>query len=227
LTDGFQLIVGGHGVAIPRSVERVLAYLALTERSVSRAKLAETLWFDIPEQRATNCLRTVLWRLSRTCDHLVSANRSRVWLSSQVKVDLAELSDLAERLIRDPTGDDLHSVSLLVEHADLLPDWDDRWVVADRERFRMLRLAALEHAASALIERRCLGDALIAALAAASSEPLRESCRRLVVEAHVRKGNVAEALRTYDEYRTVLWHELHLEPSRLMRQLVSPLTRDP
>ncbi|HEV2781359.1 MAG TPA: bacterial transcriptional activator domain-containing protein [Actinophytocola sp.] len=194
---------------------------------MSRAKLAGTLWFDASEQRAANNLRTALWRLGRACGQLVSADPDRLVLSPAVRVDATELCELANRLIHEPRPDpaDLRDVPLLVARAELLPDWDDGWVVADRERFRLLRLEALERAASVLLGRRCLGEALVAALASVQTEPLRESCRRLVVAVHVAEGNLAEALRSYEEYRAILWQELGIEPSGLMRQLIEPLSR--
>src|SRR5262245_24919411 len=186
LTGEFELVVAGQRLTVPHSVERLLAYLALTERPVSRTKLAGTLWYDAPEKKAANNLRTTLWRLGRICGWLVLADPDRLALSSEVKVDATELTDLAQRIIHggDPDPHDLRNVPALVARAELLPDWEDGWVVGDRERFRVLRLEALERAAEALIERRCLGEALVAALAAVRSEPLRESCRRLVVRAH-------------------------------------------
>jgi DNA-binding SARP family transcriptional activator len=219
-------MVAGRRLRVPHSVERLLAYLALTERPVSRAKLAGTLWFDAPEQRAANNLRTTLWRLGRACDHIVSADPDRLVLSPEVKVDATELANLSQRLIHapDPAPADLGDLPVLVAHSDLLPGWEDGWVVADRERFRVLRLEALEHASAALIERRCLGEALVAALAAVRSEPLRESCRRLVVKVHITAGNMAEALHSYDNYRELLWHELEVEPSRLMQRLIEPVS---
>lgn len=226
LTGEFELIVAGQHLAIPHSVERLLAYLALTERPVSRAKLAGTLWIDAPEKKASNNLRTTLWRLGRTCGRLVSADPDRLVLSSDVKVDATELTDLSQRLIHrpDPDPHDLANLPVLVARSELLPDWEDGWVVADRERFRVLRLEALERAAEALIERRSLGEALVAALAAVRSEPLRESCRRLVVKAHMTAGNIVDALRSYEDYRDLLWRELEVEPSHLMRDLIEPVS---
>jgi DNA-binding SARP family transcriptional activator len=226
LTGEFELIVAGQRQAIPHSVERLLAYLALTERPVSRTKLAGTLWIDAPERKAANNLRTTLWRLGRTCGRLVSADPERLVLSSDVKVDATELTDLSQRLIHRPAPDprDLASLPALVARSELLPDWEDGWVVNDRERFRVLRLEALERAAEALIERRALGEALVAALAAVRSEPLRESCRRLVVKAHMTAGNVVDALRSYESYRDLLWRELEVEPSHLMHDLIEPVS---
>ncbi len=224
LTGEFQLFVAGRTLTVPHSVERVLAFLALTDHAVSRAKLAGSLWLNASDQRAANNLRTALWRLRRAGAQLVSTGPDRVVLSSAVRVDVAELSALSRRLIHRPDAADLEDLPVLVECGELLPDWDDGWVVADRERFRLLRLEALEHAASALIERRHLGRALIAALAAVHTEPLRESARRLVVQVHLCEGNAAEALRSYGDFRTLLRSELGIEPSRLMQQMVQPLT---
>jgi len=181
----------------------------------------------VPEQRAANNLRTTLWRLGRACDQIVSADLNRLVLSPRVRVDATELANLSQRIIHasDPDPGDLSDVPALVSHSELLPGWEYGWVVTDRERFRVLRLEALERASAALIERRCLGEALVAAMAAVQSEPLRESCRRLVVKAHITAGNVAEALHSYENYRELLWCELAVEPSRLMQRLIEPVNR--
>lgn len=223
LTGEFELSVGSRPLTASHGVERMLAYLALNGRSVNRTRLACELWPTVGEKQAANSLRSTLWRSSRVCDWVVAAESDRLRLSSAVQVDVTELSGLTHRLIHHPTGDDLDRLPELIRFAEILPDWDDEWVAADRERFRLLRLEALERAASALIERSCLGDALIAALASVQSEPLRESCQRLVVEVHLKSGNLAEALRSYHGYRTLLRDELGIAPSRLMQHLVAPL----
>jgi DNA-binding SARP family transcriptional activator len=223
LTGEFELTIDGRHRAVPHSAERVLAYLALTEHPVSRTRLAGTLWLDVPEQRAVSSLRTTLWRLGRVGDRLLAANADRLQLSAGVGVDVVDLASLAKRLIREPQPADLTQLPFLLEHAEVLPDWEDGWIAADRERFRLLRLEALERAASALIDRHRFGEALVSALACVQSEPLRESARRLVVRVHVAQGNLAEALRTYREYQVLLGAELGIEPSRLMQQLIEPL----
>lgn len=223
LTGEFELMVEGQHRAVTHSVERVLAYLALNERPVSRTKLAGALWIDLSERRAANNLRTTLWRLGHAAGRLLTADSERLQLSPDVGVDVIELAALAQRLIHEPQPADLGRLPSLLNHAEVLPDWEDVWLAADRERFRLLRLEALEWAAAALIDRRRYGEALVSAIACVLSEPLRESARRLVVRVHVAQGNLAEALRTYGEYRVLLDTELGIEPSRLMQQLIEPL----
>jgi DNA-binding SARP family transcriptional activator len=223
LMGEFAVVISGRQLRIPRSAERVLTYLALADRPVDRTRLAGVLWRDGSDQGAAKSLRTTLWRIRHAGANLVLARDNRLRLYPYVTVDVTDLTVLAKRLIHQPDLGTLAQLPLLVECVELLPDWEDEWVVADRERYRLLRLEALERGASALMERCHLGDALIAALAAAQAEPLRESARRLVVQVQVAQGNAAEAIRSYREYQSLLRQELGLEPSRLMDQLIHPL----
>jgi DNA-binding SARP family transcriptional activator len=109
-------------------------------------------------------------------------------------------------------------------YGDLLPEWDEDWVVLDRERFRQLRLHALEAQCERLSAAGRYGEALELGLAAVEAEPLRESARRAVVRVHLREGNAVEALRAYAVYERLLEAELGLQPSPTMRRLVHELT---
>lgn len=223
LTGEFELALTGRRLSVPHSAERVLTYLALADRSVARSRLAGVLWEDGSDRSAAKSLRTALWRLRQTGGDLVLARDDRVQLHPEILVDITDLTQLAKRLIRHPDPDALVRVPLLVESAELLPDWDDEWVVADRERYRLLRLEALERAAGALMERSRLGEALIAALAAVQTEPLRESARHLLIRLQIAQGNAAEAIRSYRDYRFLLRKELGLEPSQVLDRLIRSL----
>ena len=112
-------------------------------------------------------------------------------------------------------------------HGDLLPDWDEDWIVLDRERFRQLRLHALEAECERLSSAGRFGEALEAGLAALDAEPLRDSARRAVVQVHLREGNVVEALRAYYAYERLLAAELGIMPSLAMRRLLGDLLGAP
>jgi SARP family transcriptional regulator, regulator of embCAB operon len=73
-----------------------------------------------------------------------------------------------------------------------------------------------------LMERR-FGEATGAALAAVGAEPLRESARAVVIRVHLAEGNQSEALGEFGRYRTLLRHELGLEPTPNQRELVAEL----
>ena len=222
LTDEFELVMDGRDVGLPHSVERVVAYLGLTSQPVHRMKLAGALWPDAPESRAARSLRTALWRLNRGGIPIVDVHEDRVSLQPAIRVDVIELFELCRRMLEAPADDGLEHIGRLIDSAELLPDWDDEWVGADRERFRMLRLEALEIGAERLIERAEYGRAMEAALAATLSDPLRESARRLVIRIHLAEGNIASAIQAYEEYRSLLDLEIGVEPSAAMRTLIEP-----
>ena len=223
LTAGFQVTIDGRRVGLPHSVERLLAFLALSDRPVNRMKIAGTLWIDATDNQAASNLRTALWRMHRSESTMVVTEGDRVALAPEVWVDYGRLVDLAHDLIDRSDIDSLDHVTELIDAGDLLPDWDDDWVVADRERLRLLRLEALERAAIQLLRRGQHGYALRAALGASRSEPLRESARRLLIQVHLAEGNVAEALLAYRDYRETLLDEIGIEPSAAMEALVAPL----
>lgn len=106
---------------------------------------------------------------------------------------------------------------------DLLPDWDEIWLAAARQELRLLRLLSIEAIATAQLAEQRPGSALAIGLLAVRDEPLRESAQRLVIEAHLAQGNLAEAARQYLRYRSLLWDELGLHPSLGMEKLIDPL----
>jgi DNA-binding SARP family transcriptional activator len=106
---------------------------------------------------------------------------------------------------------------------DLLPDWYDDWLVIERERFRQLRLRALDALCDRLTRAGRLDDALAAGLAAVAGEPLRESAHRALIRVHLTDGNAAEAIRQYRMFGRLLREQLGIEPSERMKSLIREL----
>ena len=225
LLGGFELRCTGQDVAVSRIGQRLLALLALQGRPLERLWVAGTLWLDAPEERAGASLRSALWRLPQPGGTaVVEASATHLRLARDLAVDTRELVALAERL-ESPDGCGDHRPEPAALARDLLPDWYEDWVVLERERFRQLRLHALEALCARLTEAGRFGAAVQAGLAAVSGEPLRESAHRTLIQAHLAEGNPGEAVRQYHLYRRLLADELALEPSAAIRGLVQPLLR--
>jgi DNA-binding SARP family transcriptional activator len=210
---------------VQRSGQRLLALLALQERPLERLWVAGTLWMDASEERAGASLRSALWRLPQPGGTpMVESSVTHLRLARDIDVDLHDLSARIERLEQASTAiDDRTGSSALTR--DLLPDWYEDWVVLERERFRQLRLHALEALCARLTEAGRFGAAVQAGLAAVSGEPLRESAHRTLIRAHLAEGNPGEAVRQFHLYRRLLADELAVEPSVAIRGLVQPLLR--
>lgn len=223
LTGEFQLLIEDHSIAVPHGVQRLLAFLAVADRPIPRSRVAGQLWFDVPEWRALGNLRTALWRLRQIPRRVVRAIDERLTLDPDLEVDIAKLSELSTRVLEDPDRVTLQRLPELVAAGDILPGWEDEWLVVERERFRELRLHALERACEVLMNRGKQASAVQACLAAVVAEPFRESAQRLLVRVHLTEGNRAAALRSYLAYRDLIETELGIEPSDLMQDLVAGL----
>jgi DNA-binding SARP family transcriptional activator len=229
LLGSFEVTFHGEPCEVSQPGQRLLAYLAVAHRgrAVRRGALAERLWPDVSPARAASSLRSVLWRLPRPRGRvLVTSTVTTVKLNDAVGVDLWDAEEQARLLATaectaHATGD-LTSLT-----RDLLPDWEQDWLVVEQESYRQKRLHALERAAKLLCERGDFTQALSAGFGAVQSEPLRESAHRRVIEVHLAEGNHAEALRQYHVYRRLLSTELGLAPSPTIRTLVAPLLGRP
>src|SRR5690242_18817848 len=149
LFGGFALRIHGHKVSLPMHARRVLAYLSLhkmVEKDCDRQVLAERLWADSPPDRPRASLRTAIWRIRSASDDLISGDSERVALADSVRVDVHNFRRNAERMLLDGTANEPPSLVLhLRSPADLLPGWDEDWLLLTREQLRLLRLHALEH----------------------------------------------------------------------------------
>jgi DNA-binding SARP family transcriptional activator len=219
LLAGFGVEVAGAEVPLPGSAQRVVAFVALHERPLLRGYVAGTLWLDSPEERAAGNLRSALWRIHRHTPTLVAADAETLRLGPCVRVDLRE----AETRARSELSGASSGIAPDALTVDLLPDWYDDWVLLERERFRQLRLRALESMCTRLAAAGRLDEALEAGLLALAGEPLRESAHRALVALHLAEGNAAEALRQFRLCRRLLREQLGVEPSSLMLDLVGGL----
>jgi DNA-binding SARP family transcriptional activator len=220
LLNGFELTLDGVVTRLPRSAQRVVAFLALNERPLLRAYVAGTLWPDGTEDLAAASLRTALWKTRPSSYEVVEATRTHLALAPQVTVDIRRMSVQASRLIGAVNGFEPTPYDSLVQRGDLLPGWYDEWVVMERERLRQLRLHALEALCDTLSDLHRYPEAVQAGLAAVAGEPLRESAHRTLIRAHVAAGNRCEALRQYATYRQLAMEAFGIGPSPEMEAMV-------
>jgi len=229
LLGGFSLVVGDRSVALGSSGRRVLAYLALSGKPVTRSRLARSLWPEQADDRARANLRSAIWRMPSEGRRMVLEDGTLLSLRSQTTIDVNELIAQCHALLESTSQLNWQSARRVQEGllAGLLPDWEDEWVLVERERLRQLHLHALEAVATRLLAVGKVAEAVHASTAALSAEPLRESAARLLVSAHMAAGNSAEARRVYERYRCDLLRELGIQPSPRLHELVyaqAPLT---
>ena len=218
---GFRLSAGDRALALPTNAQRVLGYLALNNTAHQRHVLAGRLWTSASQERAQANLRTAIWRVRQSLPGVVDCSRDSVRLNPAVTVDYRWMNTLAEHLLhRDLTPADLRQVPFGLLSSDLLPGWDEDWLLIERERHRQLRMHALEALSTQLTDIGEYGLAVDCAYAAIAIEPLCESATNALLRACLAEGNRAEALRQFHRFRHMLADETGLRPSPQLMDLM-------
>jgi SARP family transcriptional regulator, regulator of embCAB operon len=222
LLGRFGLARGGAAMGLAPASQRLLAFVALAGRAVRRDLAAGVLWPAVSERRAHVSLRAALARVGARAPGVLSADGQNVALLGGVGVDLHESQLLARRLLADAgsVGPAAAAAAVGGLSVELLPGWYEDWVLVEAENWRQLRLHALEAAAGVLARAGRFGEAVAAAGAAVSADPLRESPRAALIAVHLGEGNESEALREFARYRRQLGEALGLEPTDRLRALL-------
>jgi len=206
--------------------QRLLAFLALRDRAVTRVAAAGTLWPDATQDHAFSSLRSALARLDEVTRDAVVSTPLDLSFAEGVAIDFREAQAIAHRLIDldgAPATFDLSAAAVTALSTELLPDWYEDWVLVENEKWRQLRLHALEALATRLIEDGRLGEAVDAAVAAVKTEPLRESAQATLIRVHLAEHNQSEAINVYETYRDLLQTQLGIPPTPDLETLVSSL----
>jgi DNA-binding SARP family transcriptional activator len=222
LLGAFSLSVDHGSVTLPSNAQRVLGFLAVTGLEQRRDSIATNLWPRASPDRAMSNLRTALWRVRRAHPAIVRARRDSVRLEDGVAVDYDLLTARARQIIAGD-GRDESVIGLAPDllEIELLPGWDEEWLLIDRERYRQLRIHALESLSCLLTTKGLFARAIDVACAAIRIEPLHESAHAALIAAHMAEGNRTEAIRHFRSYSRLLADETGLAPSPQLEQLIT------
>jgi DNA-binding SARP family transcriptional activator len=226
---GFSVAIDGRPVTgLPVGSQRLLVFLALHDRTVSRAAIAAAIWPDASAERAGVSLRSSLARLDGLGREAIVAASSKLSLTDTVTVDYIQARALAHRLLDSDTpifDGDLAAAAIATLSRELLPDWYDEWILAESDDWRHLRATAVEALAVRLLKAGRFAEAEGAARAAMRVDPLRETPHSTLIRIHIADGNQSEALSVYEAYREALRAALDLEPTEQFSALVADIHR--
>ena len=200
----------------------LFAYLTLNRsRGCPRDELIDVLWPEGPPAAADSALSALLSKLRRALGSGVLTGRGELRLHlDEVRVDIeASAAAILEAEAAMEAADhtlaaERARAALSTDLQTFLPDADGGWAAEQRRELEAIRLRALETLAEAGLRQggRELGAAEQAARAAIAAAPFRESAHRLLMEVHEAAGNPAEALRAFEELRSLLREELGTTP---------------
>lgn len=226
LLGGFELICCGEVQRLPLGSQRLLALLALHPEGLARPWLASQLWAGESDERAQARLRTALWRLGSRASGVVDSSARQLSVRPHVVIDLRAATQLALACVNEdsPLPTDQRARLTVVDTLGkpLLPGWLDDWLEFYAEKWRQLRLHALERFSARLESQGDHMSALLAALASAEADPDRESARASIMRLYLAEGNASEAARELERFRNTLDRDLGAAPSRELWELIRP-----
>ena len=228
LCGTLKVAINGRAVEdeLPGRKGRLLfAYLALyRDRPVRREELIAALWPDDPPVSPDRALATVIARLRAALggDLIQGRAELRLDLPAATRIDVEDArADVAKaEAAADPAQalDLARRALAMIEHP-LLPGLEATWIDAARRDQQELGLRALEVVATAGIATGEPAAAERAARTLIDRDPFRESAHGLLIRALAAQGNVAAALRAFDDLRVLLRDELGVSPSAPLREL--------
>ena len=237
--DTLEVEVDGHRLDVPGRCRRLIAVLAL-RGPLARSMACGLLWPEVTEDRARASLRAAVHTAQRVLPGLITGAQE-IRLADGVHTDVTEFRHLVRASRRatgtggpnssDPAAGQVTSDSALdllpggPLGGPVLPEWNDDWVITEREVLGQLRLRALDAWAAACLTQGDLTTALELAAAAVQADPLRESAHRRLMQIHLTEGNIAAALGQFARFRELSQRALGIEPSRLMLELVAGIRR--
>jgi DNA-binding SARP family transcriptional activator/tetratricopeptide (TPR) repeat protein len=217
--------------ALPRGqAGSLLCYLiASDERAADRDEMIDVIWPEQPPKDAQAALRPILSRLRRAIAPatLEGRERLRLALPEPVWVDVEEATRAVDEARAAAKAADWESTrdesraALELLRPGFLPGYEGDWVDARRRKLEELELEALEWQARSAL---ALGGAELGGAERASREliarsPYRETGHRFLMQALAGSGNVAEALRAYEDLRVLLREELGATPAPEVQEL--------
>jgi DNA-binding SARP family transcriptional activator len=220
LLGGFELRRGDETIEVPLAAHRVLGFLALNDRRLPRSYVADALWPDTNEERASANLRTALWRLRRLGCELLVVSAASIGLDPSLWVDARLLHGAAREYRRHSVLPDPEQ--LLEWRGELLPECWDSWVVYDRERLRQEAVQLFEASSLAALLRGDSHLAFLLALGAVECDPLRRSANMLAIRARLAIGDRSGAVRHARGYARLLDDGLGTDPLDLVVELLAP-----
>ena len=239
LLGGVEVLVGGAEVPVAGAkLKAILAMLALAApHPVPHERIIDEIWADDPVANPANALQAQVSAVRRLLGREAVERRGQGYVLALGPDDVDTIR--VERLVR--AGREAAAAGapgVAVEHHQAALALVRGPALADVVQYRFAREAAVWLDELVLGCREDLLDALLAngehtavaakAVGLVQAHPLRERFHAQLVLALYRSGRQADALRSYQEARTVLLDELGIDPGPELRALEQAvLAQDP
>ena len=221
----------------------ILYYLAVTQKTHSRATLATLLWGDMEEAKARVNLSKALSELREQLGEYITITTQTVVFNKTLSYQLDVETFLAAAIAGTPPAGAPKTAAQpavrLQAAADLYrgdfldgfyirnaPEFE-QWQLAERERLRASAVRLLTTLAAHYRQAGSVPDAIGTLRHLLQLEPWREEAHYQLMELLAAGGEYHAALRQYDLCRAALAGELDVEPGEEITRLYAALRINP
>jgi predicted ATPase/DNA-binding SARP family transcriptional activator len=221
-----------------RRVAALLAFLSLHRNRLHfRDEIGEMLWPESDLQVSRRNLRQALLSLRHALEppplpsgSVLQVAQSRLQLNPEVlTTDISEFEDLIDKARETKQPEkrfDYLKQAISLYRGELLPGFDELWVLNERLRMEDLYISSL----SQLIEEcERLGrtdEAIDFLRLALAKEPLTEAWHTGLMRQYLKSGRPTSALKQYAELETMLVEQLHCQPDHESKELAARAQRE-
>jgi DNA-binding SARP family transcriptional activator len=230
----FLKLLGPADECLPEAARRlstrkaiaVVGYLAMrAPAAVQRSDLASLLWGDVPDHQARHSLRQCLLEIRAALapygSGLLTTDREAVRLDvTRMRVDARSM----EWLLRRGTPLSLRRASALYRRDFLAglrlqePGFE-RWLAAERARFRALAWAALRERLRESLRSGATRDTVAVALRMMRIDRFAEPPRAVLLDVYAERGKFRAACRHYEAFARLLRCTFGSQPSSAMQSV--------
>jgi len=212
---------------ISRRSAELFAYLLVHRgRNVSRARILEDMFPDMPLKNAEVYLNTAAYQLRKALSQhgckeaiLSTPEQYRVDLS-QMDVDFIQFEQGIEKLSSIEPGEEEAAVELEKRFAgELFEDKSYMWVTAERSRLVLVYDSFAKLLVNRLLNREQYREAARIARRLVSHNEFDEECNLLLLTALGAMGDRQSLHSSYERYSQLLLQELGLQPSDKLRRI--------
>lgn len=198
----------------------LFAFLALNREPCSRTKILDLLWGDVPEQKARDSLRSLLYTMRQTLGDYLIVTRQIICLNRQLPywLDVEIFTSLPERL--EHLEIHLWSEVLKLHGQEFMdgfqianaPSFDD-WLSTQREQLRNRAITGWRQIVNRQWEEQQLEEAILSNQQLLILAPWNEEAHRQHMQILAASGQRSAALAHYETCRQQLHDELDILPS--------------
>ncbi len=221
----------------------LFCYLLLNQKYPQhRDSLAEVLWGD-GSVNSKNYLRKTLWKLQQCLGEFQQITEHEPllvessWIQINPEADIWLDANVFENAYQQTVGNHgfglsthkFRSLQDSVElyRGDLLQGWQEDWCVFERERYKQMYVMMIDKLMSYCEARHHYEQGIEYGKEILRHDQARERTHRRLMRLYYLAGDRTEALRQFKRCKTILKHELDVEPSNRTLRLYQIIAKQP